>query len=305
MSEIDGTAEKSLRVTSASRSALFSTRKENATMATENTSPIPDLNEETRNIWNQNATFWDDRMRDGNDFQSILVNPASERLLNLRPGETVLEIACGNGVFARHIARLGVHVIATDFSAQLLERARTRTTEHADLIEYCLVDATREDQIVALGLQRFDAAVCNQAIMDMAEIDPLMRGIRQVVKPGGRFVFSLCHPCFNHTGTALCAEETTVDGELVTTYSVKVAKYLSSHPQKGIAMVGQPVPHYYFDRPLHVLFNACFRAGLVLDGLEEPAFNYPHDGSQIGRMLSWASYHEIPPVLVARLHIPG
>src|SRR5579875_1250622 len=222
MSEIDGTAEKSLRVTSASRSALFSTRKENATMATENTSPIPDLNEETRNIWNQNATFWDDRMRDGNDFQSILVNPASERLLNLRPGETVLEIACGNGVFARHIARLGVHVIATDFSAQLLERARTRTTEHADLIEYCLVDATREDQIVALGLQRFDAAVCNQAIMDMAETDPLMRGMRQVVKPGGRFVFSLCHPSFNHAGTALCAEETTVDGELVTTYSVKL-----------------------------------------------------------------------------------
>jgi SAM-dependent methyltransferase len=240
---------------------------------------------------------------DGNDFHRLLVAPASERLLDLQPGETVLEIACGNGVFARRMARHGVHVVATDFSAQMLERARAR--EQADRIEYRLLDATREDQIVALGRQRFDAAVCNQAIMDMAEIDPLMRGIRQVVKPGGRFVFSLCHPCFNTTGVAHSAEEATVNGEIVTTYSIKVTKYLHSVPEKGIGIIGQPATQYYFDRPLYVLFNACFRAGLVLDGLEEPAFNYPHDGSQAGRIFSWVNYREIPPVLVARLRIPN
>src|SRR5947209_11744541 len=202
------------------------------------------------------------------------------------------------------MAQLGVHDLTTDFSENLLERARGRTSKYADRIEYRLLDATREEQIVALGERRFDAAVCNMALMDMAEIDPLMRGIRQVVKPGGRFVFSLTHPCFNHTGMALSVEEATVNGELVTTYSVKVTKYLYSTPQKGIAIVGQPASHYYFDRPLHVLFNACFRAGLVLDGLEEPAFDHPHDGSQSARLLTWINYHEVPPALVARLRIP-
>jgi len=275
-------------------------------MTAENTSQPTDLNDETRDIWDQNASFWDERMGDGNDFQRILIGPASERLLNLQPGETVLEIACGNGVFSRRMARLGVHVVATDFSENLLERARARTTEYADRIEFQLVDATSEEQISALGRERFDAAVCNMAIMDMAGIDPLMRGIRQVVKPGGRFVFSLTHPCFNHTGMAHCVEEATVNGEIVTTYSIKVTTYLHSSPQKGIAMLGQPIPHYYFDRPLYILFNACFRAGLVLDGLEEPAFNHPHDGSQIGRMfLSWVYYNQIPPALVARLRIPN
>jgi len=275
-------------------------------MTAEDTSQPLDLNEETRKIWEQNATFWDERMGDGNDFQRLLVAPASERLLNLQPGETVLEIACGNGVFARRMARLGVHVIATDFSAQMLERARARNSEYGDRIEYRLLDATREGQIVALGQQRFDAAVCNMAIMDMAEIDPLMRGIRQVVKPGGRFVFSLCHPCFNNTGSIHCIEEATVNGEIVATYSIKATKYLHSSPQKGIAMIGQPASQYYFDRPLHVLFNACFRAGMVLDGLEEPAFNHPHDGSKVGSMVvTWVYYNEIPPALVARLRIPN
>lgn len=274
-------------------------------MAPDNTPGPLDLNEETRKIWNQNATFWDERMGDGNDFQRLLVAPASERLLNLQPGETVLEIASGNGVFARRMARLGVHVLATDFSSSMLERAQARASEYGDRIEYRLLDATSQEQIVALGKLRFDAAVCNMAIMDMAEIDPLMRGIRQVVKPGGRFVFSLCHPCFNNTGSVNGVEEATVNGEIVVTYSVKVTKYLHSSPQKGVAMIGQPASQYYFDRPLHMLFDACFRAGMVLDGLEEPAFNHPQDGSKVGNMVvNWVYYREIPPVLVARLRIP-
>ena len=273
---------------------------------TENRSHSLDLNEETRKIWDQNALFWDERMGDGNDFQRLLVAPASERLLNLQSGETVLEIACGNGVFARHLARLGVHIVATDFSTQMLEYARARSSASSDRIEYRPLDATNEEQVVALGKQRFDAAVCNMAIMDMAEIDPLMRGIRQVVKPGGRFVFSLCHPCFNNTGTVHCLEETTVDGRIVTAYAIKTTTYLHGRPTQGVAMKGQPASQYYFDRPLHILFNACFRAGLVLDGLEEPAFNYPHDGSKPGDLaVSWVYLKEIPPVLVARLRIPG
>jgi 2-polyprenyl-3-methyl-5-hydroxy-6-metoxy-1,4-benzoquinol methylase len=275
-------------------------------MTAENTPQPLDLNAETRKIWDQNASFWDERMGDGNDFQRLLVAPASERLLNVQSGETVLEIGCGNGVFARHLAQAGVHVVATDFSTSMLAHTRARSDAYGDRIEYHLLDATSEEQIVALGGQRFDAAVCNMAIMDMAEIDPLMRGIRHVVKPGGRFVFSLCHPCFNNTGSIHSVEEATVNGDIVTTYAIKTTTYLHSGPAKGVAMIGQPVSQYYFDRPLHVLFNACFRAGLVLDGLEEPAFNHPHDGSKVGSMVvSWTYYKEIPPVLVARLRIPG
>jgi 2-polyprenyl-3-methyl-5-hydroxy-6-metoxy-1,4-benzoquinol methylase len=274
-------------------------------MTAENTSQPNELNEETRAMWDQKASFWDERMGDGNDFHRLLVSPAVERLLNLQPGEMVLEIACGNGVFSRRMAQLGVYVIATDFSAQFLERARARTTEHADRIDYHLLDATHEEQIVALGKQRFDAAVCNMAIMDIAEIDPLLRGIRQVVKPAGRFVFSLTHPCFNHSGMTFCAEANDINGEIVTTLSIKVAQYLHPSPQKSVGMLGEPTPHYTFDRPLHALFNACFRAGLVLDGLEEPAFHHPYDGSQPRRLLSWTNYSEIPAVLVARLRLPN
>lgn len=155
------------------------------------------LNQEVQAIWNQNAAFWDEKMSDeGNDFQRILVGPGAERLLNLQAGELVLEIGCGNGVFARRMAQLGARVIATDFSEQFLERARARATEHSDRIEYRYLDATDRAQLLALGDKRFDAIVSNMVIMDMVNIEPLMQAIPALLKPGGRFVFALMHPCF-------------------------------------------------------------------------------------------------------------
>jgi 2-polyprenyl-3-methyl-5-hydroxy-6-metoxy-1,4-benzoquinol methylase len=73
---------------------------------------------ETQDIWNQNATFWDSIIGDaGNKFHKTIVEPTALSLLDLTPGETVLDIACGNGAFARTMAQLGVHVVASDFSA--------------------------------------------------------------------------------------------------------------------------------------------------------------------------------------------
>jgi hypothetical protein len=41
------------------------------------------LNKGSQDAWNQNAEFWDERMGEGNQFQRILVGPATERLLVL------------------------------------------------------------------------------------------------------------------------------------------------------------------------------------------------------------------------------
>ena len=258
------------------------------------------LNQETHEIWNQNATFWDEVMGEGNLFQRILVGPTTERLLNLQPDELVLEIACGNGVFARRMAELGTRVVATDFSETFIERAQVRTTQHKDRIDYRVVDATNSEQLLALGSHNFDAIVCNMGIMDIATIDPLMNAIALLLKPNvGRFVFTIMHPCFN-ANSKLTLEEEDRNGELIETYAVKVSSYLHITPQKGLGIIGQPAPHYYFHRPLHVLLNTCFQAGLVMDRLEEPNFG-PSKSSP--RPLSWANFREIPPVLAVRMRV--
>ena len=66
------------------------------------------------------------------------------------------------------------------------------------------------------------------------------------------------------------------------------------------AMHGQPEPQIIFHRPLQVLLGAAF----VLDGLEERAFPSGHPAGR--NPLSWGGgLSQIPPVLVARLRLPG
>ncbi len=224
-----------------------------------------EFSREVRDIWNQNAAFWDEYMGEGNDFQLVLIGPATERLLNLQQDEFVLDIACGNGNFARRMANLGARVVACDFSEVFVDRARARSADYAGRIEYRVIDATDREQLLALGQRHFDAAVCNMALMDMATIDPLLQTLPQLLKRDGRFVFSIAHPCFNTCGPGMVAEEEDRGGELITHYALKVSAYISPTMRKVLGLVGQPAPHYYFHRPLSLLLNTCFRAGFAAE----------------------------------------
>jgi 2-polyprenyl-3-methyl-5-hydroxy-6-metoxy-1,4-benzoquinol methylase len=84
-------------------------------------------NAESRQAWNRNATFWDERMGEGNDFVEVLIWPTAEKLLALQPGERVLDVACGNGLTSRRMAALGAEVVAIDFSERMIAHARQRT----------------------------------------------------------------------------------------------------------------------------------------------------------------------------------
>jgi 2-polyprenyl-3-methyl-5-hydroxy-6-metoxy-1,4-benzoquinol methylase len=256
------------------------------------------LTDEARQIWDQKATWWDSHF--GEDA-NLFVRPTVERLLDLQPGQRVLDIACGNGAFSRRMAQLGARVVACDFSETFLRLARARTAaDLAGLIEYRLVDATDEAQVLALGPEPFDAAVCTMGLMDMATIEPLMGALSRLLKPAGRFVFAVTHPCFNTGGVTRVIEEEDRAGQLVTTRSVQVSRYLTPRIGQGVGVIGEPLAHTYFDRPLNVLFAPCFQAGFVLDSFEELAANPPREPAQ-HRPGSWSHFQEIPLFLVVRL----
>jgi 2-polyprenyl-3-methyl-5-hydroxy-6-metoxy-1,4-benzoquinol methylase len=268
------------------------------------TEDLQQAHEETRDAWEQSAAFWDERIGEGNDFVELLIWPATERLLQLRPGEQLLDVACGNGLYARRMAAVGAQVVAFDFAETMIAHARARTTEHAERIDYRVLDATDEAALLALGEHRFDAAICQMALFDMAEIEPLMRAIARLLRPAGRFIFSVIHPCFNSPHVAHVAEMEDRAGDIVTVYSVKVFNYIRPTMAHAAALRGQPKPQFVFHRPLHVLLGTGFDAGFVLDGLEEPAFApAPPSGRN---PLAWGgNFCEIPPVLVARMRLPG
>lgn len=263
-------------------------------------SEFPECSEEARRIWDANATWWDDRIGDGNDFQELLIEPATERLLHIRPGEVVLDVACGAGRFARRMAELGARVIAVDGSATFIERARERTPSDSG-IEYHVLDAAEVETLASVAPDGFDKAVCTMALMDMPEIEPLFSALRRTLKPGGAFVFSVTHPCFHSADVQRFAEMHEEDaGRHTVRTGIKVSSYRTSFARKTEGIIGQPEPHWFFHRPLGVLLQAGFSAGFTVDGLEEPGLP-PRETGAAG--VRWEDMPDIPPVMVARMRL--
>lgn len=271
-------------------------------MPSEQSPDFPEYDRKTVKIWNNIAEWWDDKIGDGNGFQDYLIEPASERLLDLKPGEKVLDIACGAGRFARRMAAHGVSILAIDHSEKFINRAKKRTTDNKDSIEYWVVDAADKAALLALGRKQFDAAICTMGIMDMSSITPMISALPELLKPGGRFVFSVMHPAFNSGTARLTAEEVFLDGNLETISGVKLTGYSRAFPHMGVGIKGQSEPQYYFHRPISMLFNTCFKYGFVLDGIEEPTLPENPENPSVSP-LNWIKLRDIPPILVARMRL--
>ncbi len=263
-----------------------------------------DANLDARAAWEANAAQWDARMGEGNDFVELLLWPVIERLLGVCPGQRILDIACGNGLTSRRLAGLGARVLAFDFAEAMIAAARRRTegTPRADRIEYRVLDATDDEALQSLGARSFDAALCNMALFDMAEIAPLAQALARVLVAGAPFVFSVLHPCFNNAGVVHVGEQEECDGQIVERYAVKVTGYMTPVIRPAVAMRGQARPQPLFHRPLRVLLAPFFAAGLVVDALEESAF--PPDHPPGAHPLAWSGrFSEIPPVMVVRARL--
>ena len=80
--------------------------KRDATAGTDRMTQPPTV-EQTREIWERIASWWDQHIGEGNDFQKTLIMPATDRLLDPKPGQTILDVACGNGNYSRSLGRRG------------------------------------------------------------------------------------------------------------------------------------------------------------------------------------------------------
>jgi SAM-dependent methyltransferase len=91
------------------------------------------------------------------------------------------------------MARRGAHVVGVDVAGRVVQRADALEASQPLGITYVLADATSPTMLVG---QHFDIVVCNFGLSDIDNLDALCMNVARLLVPGGRFVFSILHPCF-------------------------------------------------------------------------------------------------------------
>jgi ubiquinone/menaquinone biosynthesis C-methylase UbiE len=120
-----------------------------------------------------------------------IFGPWARDLVNsarIRPGERVLDVACGTGVVTRAVAErvgTGGRVVGLDSNSDMLGAARTASS--GSNIEWLVENAMSMSLLDA----SFDAVVCQQGFQFMPDKPLALREMQRVLVPGGRLALSV------------------------------------------------------------------------------------------------------------------
>ena len=143
---------------------------------------------ERKNFWDRNAGLYDRFMRKDKE--------AYEKMYELiRPvvkDKTVLELATGTGLIAKHIVNATVHIEATDASAEMIAEAK-RDNRSAKL-HFSVQD------MFSLSYEgnSFDVVIVSNALHIVPQPEKALAEIHRVLKGDG----VLIAPTFTHAGNS-------------------------------------------------------------------------------------------------------
>lgn len=167
------------------------------------------------------------------------------------PGRLTVDVGCGEGRVARHLKEMGHRVVAIEASPALAAAARESDPD----LEVHLADAAR----MPLGDATADLAVASMMLMNVSDLDGVLRETARVLAPGGRLCLSVVHPLNSHH-----------DAGPGTSY-FDVTSYADAVGHGDPAMT-LPDTH----RPLASYFRALELAGFVVERLREPIPDAQH-----------------------------
>jgi ubiquinone/menaquinone biosynthesis C-methylase UbiE len=185
------------------------------------------------------------------DNEVNLLNGYYERpaMLNLAgevEGRRILDAGCGSGPLTAALRDRGAVVSGFDLSAAMIDLARRRLGDDADL---AVADLAKPLPYADAAFDDVTASLVLHYLKDWTE--PLAE-LRRILKPGGRLILSLNHPmvytALNPDGEYFDLAEFTFDAE----------------------HAGRTVTYAIWHRPLQAMTDAFTAAGFRISTISEP-----------------------------------
>jgi ubiquinone/menaquinone biosynthesis C-methylase UbiE len=188
------------------------------------------------------------------DNESSLFNAYYERpaIINLAgdvDGHRILDGGCGSGPLFAALRAKGAIVTGFDASPAMIELARQRLGENADLH---VADLSRP---LPFADGAFDDVVISLVLHYLQDWTAPLAELRRILKPGGRLIVSVYHPTVYKLG------HPDADYFAVTQFSEEYA--LND---------GQGMVLTFWHRPLHAMTDAFTEAGFRISVISEPPF---------------------------------
>src|SRR3989338_284787 len=217
--------------------------------------------------WGKFSEWYAELLEQKDTYQKAVILPNLSRLLSIKKGETILDLACGPGFFAREFFKQGARVIGGDVSGQLIKLAMKNSKKN---INFQVAPA---DNMPFLKNKSVDKIVIIHAIQNIHNVSGVFKECARVLKINGRMLIVMNHPAFRiprASGWDWDPSTTLRTSEKGVMYR-RIDRYLSESKVK-IQMRPGDKPNEYtlsFHRPLQFYFKALNKNGFLISRLEE------------------------------------
>ena len=221
--------------------------------------------------WGGVADWYKESLQKDDTYQQKVILPNVLRLLDVKPGMSVLDIGCGEGFFSRAIAEKGANVLGVDISQELIMAAEDQTVPGS---QYSVASS---EKIEIAPDDTFDAAIIVLALQNIKDLDGTFKEAARVLKPNGALVMILNHPAFRipKSSSWVWDEGLKAFGRRVDRYMSEQEIPIDMHPGER----GAKSLTVSFHRPMQVYVKALVKHGFAIAGMEEWI---SHKASQAG-----------------------
>lgn len=197
----------------------------------------------------------------GHFYHQNVVIPGALKLLNLKPGLSVLDLGCGSGVLGRHLDE-NIYYEGFDNSSDLIKSAQKQDSVKNHF--YKVSDVTKE---LKTDKKDFDRAACVLALQNFENFGDAISVASKHLKNNSIFVLVVNHPCFRIPRQS----SWDVDRNQNIQYR-RIAKYMSemkipvaAHPGLG----GSSPVTWSFHFPVSKLSEELQKGGFLVEKIEE------------------------------------
>jgi len=127
---------------------------------------------------------------DNDSYHAKVILPNLMRLVDPKEGMNILDLACGEGYFARAFAKKGAHITGADVSTELIGLAKKKSPAKVSF------HVTPSHDLSNIADARFDVITTVLAIQNIEKVKETFEEVSRVLAVGGRYILVLNHPAF-------------------------------------------------------------------------------------------------------------
>ncbi len=222
--------------------------------------------------WNKVASWYDELLKtDTDSYQAKVIAPNLLRFLDIKKGEQIYDLACGQGYFSNIFLEHGASVVGSDISKRLIDSAIKNSQKG---IKFYISPAHKAAFIKSNSL---DTVVIVLAIQNIENVAEVLVECKRVLKKSGHIVIVINHPSFRVPQGSDWYFNDGVQYRAVGKYLSESKVYIDMTP--GEKNLKKKIKTVSFHRSLQYYMKLFAKNGFAITKLEEWI---SHKQSQMG-----------------------